>query len=258
MTKRSKNWFFIITNILRIDNTWGGVRFRKRDKPTQETMKDFCDSITFKEEPGDKATNNVQGLVKTVSDANAIDGIEPDTDYTYVPKISQIPTVEAISSIIDDFEGNTLDVTPEVVTTTRNNYQTKLSSSFTSWLLSKLNSTSIDTSYSALTIGATTTWDTESKNFSNKTLNITTMDTTLNIINAVSGTSGFLEIINLNPSTDRLLTLPSGFNDRILNNGKSKTILIPKTLSENSDDALITCIQFTYTGSRYIWEVGAE
>ncbi|HEY8363959.1 MAG TPA: hypothetical protein VIK84_00175 [Haloplasmataceae bacterium] len=91
MTKRSKNWFFTITNILRADNTWGGVRFRKRDKPTQETMKDFCDSVTFKEEPGDKATNTVQGLVKTVPDANIIAGIEPDADYTYVPKVSQLP-----------------------------------------------------------------------------------------------------------------------------------------------------------------------
>jgi hypothetical protein len=139
MTKRSKNWFFTITNVLRSDNTWGGVRFRKRDKPTQETMKDLCDSITFKEEPGDKATDSIQGLVKTVDNANAKANNEPDNNYTYVPKVSQLPTIEATSQNFDTFSGNVLDITTDVTTVTRNKYLAKFASTFVVWLLSKLN-----------------------------------------------------------------------------------------------------------------------
>lgn len=169
MTKRSKNWFFIITNVLRSDNTWGGVRFRKRDKPTQETMKDLCDSVTFKEEPGDKATTTQQGLVRTVSDANAKSNTEPDSTYTYVPEVSQIPTIETESQIIGDFTGNALNITADAGTTTRNRYIARLATDFANWLLTKFTVKDVTQEVRV----ATTTSLTGTYNSVNKTFTLT-------------------------------------------------------------------------------------
>lgn len=88
-TKRLRSWFFQgVSTIL-------GVRFRTNNKPTQETFEDFAESIIFKKESGDTATETVAGHVK-IANKDAISGnIDIDTDgFQLVVKPTFLPMVD--------------------------------------------------------------------------------------------------------------------------------------------------------------------
>lgn len=108
-TKRLRSWFFQgVSTIL-------GVRFRTNNKPTQETFEDFAESIIFKKESGDTATETVAGHVK-IANKDAISGnIDIDTDGfqlvvkpTFLPIVDLFPTDTTL--LLDDIKDNGINV----------------------------------------------------------------------------------------------------------------------------------------------------
>lgn len=68
MSTRLKNFFFTAVP--------GTDRFLSGDEPTEAVMRDFTDSVTFKLEAGDTATETAQGLVETATQTEFDGGID--------------------------------------------------------------------------------------------------------------------------------------------------------------------------------------
>lgn len=130
-------------------NVIPGSRFLDQDVPTEETYKKLIEGYANILESTDKAKIDEQGLVKTVSSANAKASVTPDTEFTYVAEIKNLPTLEATLQSIDTLINKELiSITTEG--TTNNKYKPKLSQEFLSWLETSLSD--IETSISNLDI----------------------------------------------------------------------------------------------------------
>jgi hypothetical protein len=146
--KRKKSWFFQSTNVLRADGTTGGIRFRKRDKPTQETFEDLTASTTFSTEADDRAKvyngnpieqGDQQGLATLATDAQAKSNQTQLTNQSLVVQPHQLPTNENLdAAILEDMPTSTMDVSIDGATTTRNKYFFRLSLAWLTWLVSRL------------------------------------------------------------------------------------------------------------------------
>lgn len=68
MAKRLRDYFFQMT----APAGHHGTRLLSGDKPTEGTFRDFSDSVAHLLESSDTATENIQGLVRLASDAQAI------------------------------------------------------------------------------------------------------------------------------------------------------------------------------------------
>lgn len=148
-------WFYITTNILRLDGTTGGVRFKNSDKPPQATFENLTDSVTFKIESSDRAKlydgsadlSLTQGLSVLATDVQAKANQTQLTDRSLVVQPSQLPTV---SPIVDDFTVSILpadgdpSATQDVFTTipdsttTRNNFIIKFALDFKKFILARI------------------------------------------------------------------------------------------------------------------------
>lgn len=146
-TKRFRNWFFQITSVLRRDGTTGGVRFLIKDKPTEDTMKDFSESIAFMKESSDRAKpytgatdlGTEQGLSVLATDAQAKSNAAQLEDRSLVTQPHQLPTAENLdAAALEDMEVQTLDITAEAGTTTRNRYQFRLNLGWLTWLFTRI------------------------------------------------------------------------------------------------------------------------
>src|SRR5690348_16801323 len=123
--KQLRSWFFGITNELRADGTTGGVRLRKTDKPTQQTLENLLESITFKTESVDRARistgatiGSEQGLAVLANDVQAKANSGQLSDRSLVVQPHQLPTAEAIvNSAVEDMPLTPLAVTTGVATT---------------------------------------------------------------------------------------------------------------------------------------------
>lgn len=87
MTVRSKAYFLtgqqVTTN----------PKFRTNNKPTELTFADLFDSIPFKAETADTASESVHGLVKVATGAEVLAGTNTRSSYQLVVKPSHIPDV---------------------------------------------------------------------------------------------------------------------------------------------------------------------
>ena len=73
-------------------------RFLKGHFPTEDVFSKLFNSLTFKLNPEDKATEGVQGLVKVATSAKIV-AREDDPDFTLAVKPSQLPEVVAGSNV---------------------------------------------------------------------------------------------------------------------------------------------------------------
>jgi len=109
MPEYKRIWFFDSPQ----DNT--GVKFVRKNIPTQETMSAMLDSVAFFAEPGDQGTETKQGLFKVYTDDQAIDnrrgGAVPKGERK-VPKASQAPGVVILHSSGDMKESNPTTAQP--------------------------------------------------------------------------------------------------------------------------------------------------
>ena len=143
--KQLKTWFFGITSEVRADGTTGGVRFRKTDKPTQQTFENLLQSTTFSTESSDKAKvstgatiGSEQGLSVLANDTQAKANTTQLTDRSLVVQPHQLPTVENLNSAsVEDMPLATLTIAPSG-TTTRNQYQFKISFTWLTWLITRI------------------------------------------------------------------------------------------------------------------------
>jgi microcystin-dependent protein len=145
-TKRFKDWFFLITSVLRADGTTGGVRFRKSDKPTQATFEDFVASTTFSKESNDRAKpytassdlGTEQGLVVLATDAQAKAGTAQLSDRSLVIAPSQLPQVTTQTAVAnEDMPLSTIEVNIQS-DTTKNVWGIRLKNSWVSWAISRM------------------------------------------------------------------------------------------------------------------------
>lgn len=119
-------------------NVIPGDRFLNQDVPTEETYKKLIEGYANILESADKAKLDEQGLVKIVSSENAKAGNTPDTDFTYVAEIKNLPTLKATLQSIDTLVNKELvSITTEG--TTNNIYKPKLSQEFLDWLNTSLS-----------------------------------------------------------------------------------------------------------------------
>lgn len=150
-----KTWFLQITSVLRSDGTTGGVRFRKFDKPDQQTIENLMESVPFKKESGDRAKTYTgstdlgtqQGIVTLATNAQAKANVAQLSNQSLVVVPSQLPTSE---SITNDFTISTIpsDGIPSVSqdpfslvpdgTSTRNRYILSLKTTFLKFLLRRI------------------------------------------------------------------------------------------------------------------------
>lgn len=262
-TKRLKSFFFLITNVLRADGTFGGIRFRKSDKPTQETFEDLLASTTFSKETNDRAKpytassdlGTEQGLVVLATDAQAKANAIQLTDRSLVVSPSQLPTVENLNAIvIEDMPAQTMDITIDGATTTRNKFFARINSIFLTWLISRLiksggvsgdvpiktNGTNYNWSWGDLSQNSTfytnlannnafTTLIANSANFISTLVANTTFTTSLAnnsnfyttlgnlvaFINVITNNATFIANVQSNIITDKSITKNAGNNNAI-------------------------------------------
>lgn len=149
MARRLKSWFFQITSVTRDDGTVGGIRFRKKDKPTTGTMQDLTDSSAFPTESGDRAKlyngdsielGTEQGLVVLATDAQAKSNQSQLTDRSLVAQPHQLPTIQTIdrpgADVFKDMPLQSIESVADPSTTTRNNYLTRIAPDWLVWLMS--------------------------------------------------------------------------------------------------------------------------
>lgn len=156
--KQFKAWFFqLVPPVSRPDGSTGGVRLRKGDQPSQQTLENLAVSATFSKESGDRAKvttgstdlGTEQGLVVLATDVQAKANQTQLSDRSLVVQPSQLPTVanstgnaDTITNNIDTFTGDALLITLDA-TSTRNSYVGKLSTSFITWFSGVLNTINV-------------------------------------------------------------------------------------------------------------------
>lgn len=158
-----RNWFYQIT----ATSTKRGVRFRKGDKPTQDTFKELTDSVVFKTETSDKAkeddgsnASDLVGHVVLASNTQAKAHQVQKSDRSIVALPHQLPEIKEGTNIATHAYGslNSSAVSVSVETGTedslkRNIYVVKGSDALLSWVVSAFNSVknSIDSVIQSIT-----------------------------------------------------------------------------------------------------------
>ncbi len=143
--KQIKSWFFGVTSETRADGTIGGVRLRKTDKPTQQTLENLLASTTFSTESSDRARvstgailGSEQGLVVLSNDVQAKANATQLVDRSLVTQPHQLPTIETIAnSAVEDMPLTGLFIQTGGATT-RNQYQIRFLGAWLTWLVSRL------------------------------------------------------------------------------------------------------------------------
>lgn len=153
LNRKLRAFFFQITNVVRLNGTTGGIRFRTKDQPTQEVMNNLVDSAAFMMESDDRAKlytgaldlSVEQGLSVLATDAQAKSNAAQLTDRSLVVQPHQLPTVETntaqnIPSVNDvpAFSDIMVPVFNDPGTTTRNRYLPFLSVSFLTWITNNI------------------------------------------------------------------------------------------------------------------------
>jgi hypothetical protein len=148
--KRLKNWFFTATSVLRDDLTMGGVRLLKSDQPTESTMRDLLESSTFSTESDDRAKvttgeditlGTEQGLVVLATDSQVKSHQAQLSDRSLVVQPHQTPDIAngAVAQVPDGswfpgYNAETIDVTIDPSTTTRNRFLVRIADNYSYWL----------------------------------------------------------------------------------------------------------------------------
>lgn len=148
MAIRLKSWFFTTSGDQQVGGFWrrfvgGGI-----SKPTQATFEDLTDSVAFKSQLTDGASDNgrtvnhssgspLQGLVTTAVDEDIVDDTKEKADYTsntpIVAKAYQMTAAQGVDQTITDAADKRLiDVVKSG--TTRRVYTISLASAFITWL----------------------------------------------------------------------------------------------------------------------------
>lgn len=194
-----KAWFTTITSVLRKDGTIGGVRFLTTDKPSQQTLENLMESVTFKKETGDRAKTYTgstdlgtqQGIVTLATDAQAKSNATQLSTQSLVAIPSQLPTVNSttndltVSTIPTDGAVTSTQTLFNIVpdsTTTRNNFLVNLTTAGVKFLLRRILPAGGTTSQVIRKTSNTDfdyTWNTLDRN--------TDLTSTLNIVNGGSG-----------------------------------------------------------------------
>lgn len=128
------------------------INFKIDGEPNEELVTKWAQSIIWKTETSDRAKQKTGagteldkdfvGHVQIARDSEAkgnTSGLEANT--TKVVHARQLPTVAGVESTIDDFTGNTITISVDAATTTRNEFLAKLSDNFGTWLTGKLGAT---------------------------------------------------------------------------------------------------------------------
>lgn len=106
MAIQSRNYFFTPTV-----NT---ERFLSQDEPTEQVMRNFADSVTFKVEVSDTATETQQGLVETATQNEYDNGIDNNASgFALYVRPSMIKT--ALDTVTTYFQ-NTIDIIQNTIT----------------------------------------------------------------------------------------------------------------------------------------------
>lgn len=113
--KQFRNWFFQATGI-------PGTRFLKHNKPTENVMRDFLESIGFIKEVSDTASTTQQGFVKKATNAQIVSRSSNDGGFTLGVTPAQLPKVTLNGSPItptqDSTGAQTYNVAASTSTTT--------------------------------------------------------------------------------------------------------------------------------------------
>jgi microcystin-dependent protein len=106
MAIQSRNYFFTPTV-----NT---ERFLSQDEPTEQVMRNFADSVTFKVEVSDTATETQQGLVETATQNEYDNGIDNNANgFALYVRPSMIKT--ALDTVTTYFQ-NAIDIIQNTIT----------------------------------------------------------------------------------------------------------------------------------------------
>jgi len=106
MAIQSRNYFFTPTV-----NT---ERFLSQDEPTEQVMRNFADSVTFKVEVSDTATETQQGLVETATQNEYDNGIDNNANgFALYVRPSMIKT--ALDAVTTYFQ-NAIDIIQNTIT----------------------------------------------------------------------------------------------------------------------------------------------
>ena len=121
MSIQNRNYFFTPT----VNNE----RFLSQDEPTEQVMRNFADSVAFKNEVSDTATETQQGLVETATQAefdagtdNNLNGwalyVRPSMIKTIIENVSSFLQTQITnnSNSITNIEGDIVDIQGEIVT----------------------------------------------------------------------------------------------------------------------------------------------
>lgn len=147
MSLQIRSWFFTVTKTA----IKRGLRFKNGDRPEEPTFVSLLDSVVMKTETGDRAkedsganVNTLNGHVVASTDAQAKAFQAKKTDRTLAAQPSQLPesAIDA-DQTIDDYVGNTIDVTVDGTVSTRNKYLLKISDAFLTWLEARLASVGV-------------------------------------------------------------------------------------------------------------------
>jgi len=111
-TIQNRNYFFTIVP--------AADRFRSGDEPTEQVMRDFLESVPFKNEVGDSATETQQGLVETATQAQFNAGVdnEPATGFSLYVKPSFVKV--ALDNITVYFNGLINTINTQLITINAN------------------------------------------------------------------------------------------------------------------------------------------
>jgi hypothetical protein len=149
--RQLRNWFFQITATA----TKRGTRLNNGDKPTSETFKALVESTVFKTEADDRARENdlgatlsdLNGHVVASTDVEAKNNAAKPEDRTLVVQPSQLPVVDASSSMTIssveapelDFDDTILETEIDPDDTAKNRFLIKITDALTAWFQSVVN-----------------------------------------------------------------------------------------------------------------------
>lgn len=134
-TRQSRDYYFQPTAVA---PSTIGSRFVNGDEPPQSTFKSLFDSTGFIAEAEDRAKENEQGFVRFATDSLALQGLVPDTSWSYAAKVTQLPTLKATTGVQVSDEPQELIVSTDGNILTRNSYRVTMATSFKEWLFTQL------------------------------------------------------------------------------------------------------------------------
>lgn len=138
MSLRLKNWFFTSTATA----TQRGTRYKNGDRPPESTFADHIESSIFKTEANDRAKedegsfnalNNGHVTLATGAQAKAYEAQKTDRSLVVAPEnLTEVSQGEA--DTIDDFEGETVEVSVDPTKEKRSNFLLRFTDGFKNWL----------------------------------------------------------------------------------------------------------------------------